>query len=282
VKLQKKVLAIHDISCVGRCSLTVVIPILSALGLETSILPTALLSTHTGGFNNYSFLDLTDEMCSIMHHWASLSLCFDALYSGFIGSSKQILFIEDVFKRYRSHQSIVLVDPAMADHGCLYATYTQDMVNGMKRLCKMADIITPNLTEAAFLLDVPYKERFDLSDIESMLVKLGALGPRQVVITGISNEDGLIGSAAYDKCNHQVTYAFFKSFNGIFYGAGDVFASALLSALIIGRSLKEANDIAGQYVYLAINNTLIENRDRRYGIMFETALPQLISLLLCQ
>lgn len=157
--MQKQVLAIHDLSCVGRCSLTVALPVLSAAGLHVSVLPTALLSTHTGEFTGYTNLDLTQEMAKIYAHFQTLPLRFDGLYSGFLGSWEQLALVEDVFAHYRRADTLLLVDPVMADHGKLYATYTETLARDMGRLCRQADVIVPNLTEAAILLEASYREQ---------------------------------------------------------------------------------------------------------------------------
>jgi pyridoxine kinase len=153
---QKRIAAIHDISCVGRCSLTVALPILSAAGIDTGILPTAVLSTHTGGFENFTYRDLTEDITPIASHWKSLDLKFDALYSGFLGSYEQIDLVSNLFELFKDQDTLILVDPVMADNGEFYSVYSPEMAKGMARLCQKADIIVPNLTEAAFMLDEPY------------------------------------------------------------------------------------------------------------------------------
>ena len=170
--MQKQVLAIHDLSCVGRCSLTVALPVLSACGIHTSALPTALLSTHTGEFTGYTCLDLTEEMRAICAHFATLPLRFDGLYTGFLGSFEQIELVGEVLARYRRKDALTLVDPVMADHGRLYATYTRDMAEGMGELCRLADVIVPNLTEACILLDRPYDPNPDEGTVRDWLEAL--------------------------------------------------------------------------------------------------------------
>lgn len=165
--MQKQVLAIHDLSCVGRCSLTVALPVLSAAGLHVSVLPTALLSTHTGEFTGYTNLDLTQEMAKIYAHFQTLPLRFDGLYSGFLGSWEQLALVEDVFAHYRRADTLLLVDPVMADHGKLYATYTETLARDMGRLCRQADVIVPNLTEAAILLEASYREQPSFPQVEA-------------------------------------------------------------------------------------------------------------------
>ena len=172
--MQKRALAIHDVSCEGRCSLTVALPVLAACGIHTAALPTALLSTHTGVFTGYSCLDLTEEMHRILGHWNSLPLKFDGLYSGFLGSFEQIRLVGDVLHTYRRESGLTLVDPVMADHGRLYATYTKEMAGGMGELCKLADVIVPNVTEACILLNKPYVEHPSEKDVRNLLEALAA------------------------------------------------------------------------------------------------------------
>lgn len=223
---QKRVMAIHDISCVGRCSLTVALPILSAAGLDTAVLPTAVLSTHTGGFEGFTYRDLTSDIRPISRHWQSLGLKFDALYSGFLGSFEQIDLVAELFDTYRTDDNVILVDPVMADNGELYSIYSPEMAQGMAKLCAKADIIVPNLTEAALILDEPYRgENYDQQYIETTLKKLAQTGAKKVVLTGVSLEIGKLGAAAYDSTTEEISYAFCDQVDGYFHGTGDVFAA---------------------------------------------------------
>lgn len=274
---QKKALAIHDISCVGRCSLTVALPILSLGGINTSVLPTALLSTHTGEFPRYTYLDLTDELSKISHHWNGLQLSFDAIYTGFLGSFDQITCIEHLLDTIPA--SVIMVDPVMGDHGRLYTTYTEQMAIGMKRLCQKADIIVPNLTEAAHLLGRPWRDSYTQPEIEDMLQALSKLGPKQVVITGVSFAANEIGAVCYDRQTNSFSYAFAPKYDGIFYGTGDMFASALLAGLMNDFSLIYAMNAAIQFTHLAIKHSLELGQERRYGVCFEKALPYLMKKL---
>ena len=238
---QKRVLAIHDISCVGRCSLTVALPILSAAGLDTGVLPTAVLSTHTGGFTGFTYRDLTEDIAPISQHWQSLGLRFDALYSGYLGSFDQIALVGQLFDDFRTQNNLILVDPVMGDNGQLYPLYSPQMAQGMAQLCGKADIIVPNLTEAAFMLDQPYLgEVYTQAQIEQLLRDLSHLGARQVVLTGVSLKAGQLGAAAYDARTGAITYAFCEKIEGYFHGTGDVFGSALLAALMNGFALDSA------------------------------------------
>lgn len=274
---QKRVAAIHDISGFGKCSLTVALPILSAAGIETSVMPTAVLSTHTGGFTGYTYRDLTDDLRPFAAHWKSLDLHFDALYSGFLGSYEQIAIVSDIFNLFRTPDNLVLVDPVMADGGKLYSIYTPQMASGMARLCEKADIIVPNLTEAAFLLgeefyDGPYEKAY----IEDLLKRLSKLGPKQVVLTGVWFEPELLGAAGYDSRTGRFSYAFSSRIEGMYHGTGDVFGSALLAGLLNGLSLERAMQLAVDFTCGSIRRTWKAGTDVRFGVNFEAGLPQLI------
>lgn len=272
-------LAIHDLSCVGRCSLTVALPVLSAAGLHVSVLPTALLSTHTGEFTGYTNLDLTQEMAKIYAHFQTLPLRFDGLYSGFLGSWEQLALVEDVFAHYRRADTLLLVDPVMADHGKLYATYTETLARDMGRLCRQADVIVPNLTEAAILLEASYREQPSFPQVEAMLRALHKrYGCRQAVITGILR-DGLLGAAAYDAQRDCVFFHGQPPMDHVFYGTGDVLASALLAGLMRGRGLAQATTLAVDFTYQSMLHTLDNGLPLRYGVAFEQALPMLVRSL---
>lgn len=279
VSLQKQVLAIHDLSCVGRCSLTVALPVLSAAGLHVSALPTALLSTHTGEFTGYTYLDLTQEMARIYAHFQTLPLRFDGLYSGFLGCWEQLALVEDVFARYRRADTLLMVDPVMADHGRLYATYTDALAKDMGRLCHRADVIVPNLTEAAILLEESYQARPSFPQVEAMLRALHRrYGCRQAVITGIA-QGGLLGAAAYDAARDQVYFHGQPPLEQVFYGTGDVLASALLAALMRGQPLDRAAALAVDFTYESMLHTLDNGLPLRYGVAFEQAIPTLVRAL---
>ena len=277
---QKRVAAIHDISCVGRCSLTVALPIISAAGFDTSVLPTAVLSTHTGGFENFTYRDLTADIRPISDHWQSLALEFDALYSGFLGSFEQIDLVAQLFHTFQSENTLTLVDPVMADHGELYSIYTPEMAKGMTKLCAKADIIVPNLTEAAFLLDEPYVgEDYDQNYIEELLVRLSQLGSKKVVVTGISFDPAKLGAATYDTETRTFDYAFNDRVADYFHGTGDIFGSTLLSGLLNDFNLRESTQIAVDYTRECILQTVALGQEKRYGVCFERAIPYLIKRL---
>lgn len=277
--MQKQVLAIHDLSCVGRCSLTVALPVLSACGIHTSALPTALLSTHTGEFTGYTCLDLTEEMRAISAHFATLPLRFDGLYTGFLGSFAQIELVGEVLARYRRADGLTLVDPVMADHGRLYATYTREMAEGMGELCRLADVIVPNLTEACILLDRPYDPNPDEGSVRDLLEALATrYGCGQVIVTGVSREEQL-GACGFCAADGSFSYAGAQQLPQVFYGTGDVFASALMGAMLCGKTTAEAAKVAVDFTHLAMLHTLDNGLPLRYGVAFEQAIPWLVSSL---
>lgn len=223
---QKRVAAIHDLSGFGKCSLTVALPILSAAGIETSALPTAILSTHTGGISGYTYRDLTEDMRPVMKHWKSLDIKFDAIYTGFLGSFEQLDIVKEFFDAFRQEDNLILVDPVMGDNGELYTVFTHEFAAGMRMLCQKADIIVPNLTEAALLLDEPFHPGpYTHAYIESLLRKLGALGPQKVVLTGVYFKEDELGAATYDRTTDTIDYVFTQKIPGYYHGTGDVFAS---------------------------------------------------------
>lgn len=274
--MQKRVIAVHDISCVGKCSLTVALPILSAAGIETSILPTAILSTHTGGFTGYTFRDLTADVEPIVNHWESLDLKVDSIYTGYLGSFEQLRLVSELIDRL-GKDALVLIDPVMGDNGKLYAGFTQDFAKGMANLCGKADVIIPNLTEAAYMLDEEYVGTdYDKEYIEGLLKRLSALGPKQVILSGISFEENKLGAAAYDAEAGTIDYYFQDEIPGYYHGTGDVFGSALLAAIMNGKSIKETIKIAVDFTAESIDRTYKAGTDRRFGVDFENSLPDLI------
>lgn len=271
-----RVAAIHDMSGFGRCSLTVAIPILSAMGIQCCPLPTAFLSTHTGGFEGFTFLDMTDEMPKVSAHWKQLGLSFQALYSGFLGSERQIGIVEDFIRDFRASGTVVVVDPVMGDHGRVYQTYTPAMCAGTAHLAAQADVITPNLTEAALLLDIPYE---DLPTGEAgcweIVERLSLEGKRSVVLTGASAEEGETGAVCYDASTGRVEVVETQRVPREFHGTGDVFASVLTGALVQGASLTEAARAAVDFVRLCAERTAAEGLPMREGVDFEPLLGTL-------
>ncbi len=276
---QKKVLAIHDISCVGRCSLTVALPILSCAGLETSVLPTAVLSTHAG-FENFTYRDLTCDITPISNHWKTLDINFNAIYSGFLGSVHQIDLVRNIYLQHKKENTLIMVDPVMADNGKLYKVFDSEMVTGMKKLCQTADIIVPNLTEACFILDKPYNaENYTQEYINNILHELSNLGPKMVVLTGVSFDNNTLGAAIYDKQTDSYSYVYNKKIDGYFHGTGDIFSSTLLSALLNDFTLKDSAQLAVDYTVQCIEKTKSCNIQSEYGVAFELAIPNLVQML---
>ena len=278
--MQKRAIAIHDISCVGRCSLTVALPILSAAGIETSILPTALLSTHTGEFVDYTHFDLSDQLSPIANHLKSLDLTWNAIYTGYLASPTQVAQVENIIKNLKQKNTLIFVDPAFGDHGKMYSLLPEDMPMHMLHLVKQAQTIVPNVTEACLLLNTEYIQTPTKEDIELLCKKLHAQGPLQVIITGIflkGEEDKT--SIAISEKNGDITWIQAPRQNGVFHGTGDVYASFLLSALLNGLSLHDSASLALSLVQESIAYTLKEKRPLRYGVAFETALPNLIYAL---
>lgn len=272
----KKILTIQDISCVGQCSLTVALPILSACGLETCILPSAVLSTHTGGFSGFTFRDLTDDMPAIQAHWQKENIRFKAIYTGYLGSIKQIGYVQNILNTMGDDGCVRIVDPAMADNGRLYSIFDMDYVEAMKPLCGTADILIPNITEAAFLTSSEYRESYDEAYITELCEKLCALGTKTVVMTGVSYREGKTGVAVYTdgKMSH---YEHDKIGKGT-HGTGDIYASAFTGALMNGKDIYEAAKIAADYTVKCIINTQ-DDADHWYGAKFEPALRDLIDML---
>lgn len=277
---QKRVAAIHDISGFGKCSLTVALPIISAAGIETAVVPTAVLSTHTGGFTGYTYRDLTEDLRPFAAHWQSLGLKFDALYSGFLGSFEQIEIVKEYINTFRKDGCIAVVDPAMADNGVMYSLFNMEFAKEMASLCAMADIVVPNITEAAFMLGIEYKQApFTKEYIEGMLRALGDMGPSRVVLTGVSFDDRQIGAASYDKATGEINYALADIIPGYYHGTGDVYASALIAAILNGRSLSDAAGIAVDFVCGSIKRTREAGTDIRFGVNFEEGLVDLVEAI---
>lgn len=272
----KKILTIQDISCVGQCSLTVALPILSACGMETCILPSAVLSTHTAGFSGFTFRDLTDDMPAIQEHWKKENIKFKAIYTGYLGSIKQIGYVRDILKTMGTDDCVRIVDPAMADNGQLYSIFNQDYVEAMKVLCTEADILVPNITEACFLTDEEYKETYDEGYICNLVEKLKALGAKTVVLTGVSYESGKTGVVVYE--NGKMEYYKHDKIAKGSHGTGDIYASAFVGALMNDKSVYEAAKIAADYTVKCIINTQ-GDADHWYGAKFETALGDLMKML---
>ena len=272
----RRVLSVQDISCVGQCSLTVALPILSACGAETCVLPSAVLSTHTGGFSGFTFRDLTEDMPAILAHWQKEGIDFDAIYTGYLGSTKQIDYVKAIFDGVAAEGCVRVVDPAMADHGKLYTGFDMAFVEAMKTLCGKADYLIPNLTEACFLTDTPYTETYDRAYIDTLLEKLLALGCKNVIFTGVSYKQGTTGVVVMENGNYS--YYEHELLPNSCHGTGDIYASAFVGALMRGKTAFDAAKIAADYAVECIRYTgTLENH--WYGAAFEPVLPKLIRSL---
>ena len=280
-KMHKRILAVHDISCIGRCSLTVALPILSAAGIETSVLPTAVLSTHTGNFEGYTFRDLTDDIEPICNHWESLGIKFDAIYTGYLGSVRQIELVEKLINSFSHKETLVMVDPVMGDNGKLYSNLTPDFAEGFRKLSKRADIITPNLTEACLLTGTPYVDTSLMNDGEfdsfcrSTCEKLSEFGAQQTVITGLHRgEDKLCVCGRNNVSGEYFCYEF-PRVNKNYPGTGDLFACVLLGAILDGEDIEKAAHRASDFVRRVMEYSAKFNTPEREGVAFEAFLGEL-------
>ncbi len=271
-----RILTIQDISCVGQCSLTVALPIISACGVEACVLPSAVLSTHTAGFKGYTFHDLTEDMPKIKDHWVKEGLKFGAIYTGYLGSTKQIDYVKDIFNSVGEENCKKIVDPAMADNGRLYPGFDMEFVAAMKTLCAEADYVVPNLTEACFLTDTEYREEYDKAYIDGVVAKLQALGCKNIIFTGISYAKGKTGVLVIED-GVEAYYEHDKQPNSC-HGTGDVYASAFVGALVRGKSAYDAAKIAADYTVACIKETA-KDPDHWYGARFEPVLGKLIEMV---
>lgn len=277
---QKKILTIQDISCTGRCSITVALPILSACGIETAIVPTSILSTHTGGFVGYHHIDLTDHMTEILEHWKTLDLHFDAIYVGFLANAAQVENTLYLIEELRSEDTLIYVDPAMADEGELYSLLPGDFPSAMRRLCEIADVFVPNMTESFLLLGEEYKDGpYSANEISDMVRRLGEINHKKVVMTGVFTDEKKIGAACYDYEQDWYHSHSDSKMPGIYYGTGDVYMSTLIGALMNGHTLSKAMDIACTFVVDCIKRNIAEKSDYRYGVDFENGIGTLLKLI---
>ena len=270
----KNVVTIQDISCCGKCSLTVALPTISAMGLSCAVIPTAVLSTHTGGFTGFTFRDLTDDIPKISDHWSSENIAFDGIYTGYLGSRKQIGMIIDFIERFRG-DGLVFVDPAMADHGKLYTGFDMDFVAAMRELCATADMIVPNLTEASMMLGIEYIEKgYDEGYIHNLLKALCSLGCRRALLTGVSYDSEHQGTVSYDSKTGKFESYFAENIPVQSHGTGDVFASSFFGALMLGHEMSAAMKIAVDFTVASIKATL-DDKSHWYGVKFEKCLSML-------
>ena len=274
----KRILTIQDISCVGQCSLTVALPVISACGVECSVLPSAVLSTHTAGFSGYTFRDLTDDMPLINDHWSKENIKFDAIYTGYLGSTKQIDYVKAIMNSALKDGAKTVVDPAMADGGKLYPGFDMEFVEAMKGLCAGADYIIPNLTEACLLTGVEYKEDYDNAYIETILEKLNALGCKNIVFTGISLDKENFGTGVVVSENGKISAYGHEHLSNSCHGTGDIYASAFVGAFTRGKSAFESAKIAADFCLECIKESA-KDKDHWYGARFEPVLGKLIEMI---
>lgn len=274
----KRVLTIQDISCLGKCSITVALPVISAMGVETTILPTAVLSTHTM-FQNFTVKDLTDQLVPITEHWKKEGIHFDAIYTGYLGSDEEIEIVKKIFADFGGDDTLIFVDPVMADHGKLYPAFDEAYAKHNASLCGAADIIVPNLTEACFMTDTEYREDYDETYIKDLLAKLAALGSKVVVLTGIAFGEGKNGVYGLDTVSGEYFAYENDHIDAAYHGTGDVFSSVSVGGIVRGLSYADAFALAADYTADTIRETL-KNPDKPwYGVDFEATIPELVKML---
>ena len=272
----KRILTIQDISCVGQCSLTVALPILSACGLETAIIPSAVLSTHTAGFSGFTVRDLTDDIPGIEAHWQKENILFDGIYTGYLGSTKQIEYVKHIIKTLVKPGCPSIIDPAMADNGKLYPAFDAQYVEAMKTLAFSADMILPNITEACFLTDMKYRETYDHQYIESLVAKLAQAGSKTIILTGVGYSPDKTGVVVWQ--NDKLSYYEHRKIEKGCHGTGDVYASAFVGALMSGKSVFDSARIAADYTVRCIEFTQ-GDANHWYGVKFEPLLGELIKAI---
>lgn len=273
----KRILTVQDISCLGKCSLTLALPVISAMGIEACPLPTAILSTHTA-FKNFTFHDLTNQIKPITEHWKNEKIHFNAIYTGYLGSKLQIDLMCQLIQDFGGKDVITLVDPCMADNGKLYQGFAPDFPKEMAKLCSMATVITPNMSEACYLLDIPYKANgYNQEYVENIINSLADLGAKKIVLKGINFSNEKIGIVTYDSQDKKCNWYFHKKFPQDFHGTGDLFASAVIGGLVNNMSLENACKLAADFVLESFEKTLEDENYHWYGVNFEKALPFLIN-----
>ena len=273
----KRIVTIQDISCLGKCSLTVALPIISAMGTEAVILPTAVLSTHTM-FCGFTCKDLSDQIDPIADHWAKEGFTFDAIYTGYLASAPQINQMINFFERFGKN-CLKVVDPAMGDNGKLYPAFDAAFAKEMAKLCAKADIVLPNLTEACFMLDLPYTEEPTKEFVYDVLKQLTALGAKKAVLTGVGFDEEHLGAVGYDSEKDEYFEYFNEKIPAKYHGTGDIFSSCLVGGLMAEKSLEEATAIAADFTKEAIRITLADKGEGYYGVHFEQVIPMLVNRL---
>ena len=273
-----KILTIQDVSCFGQCSITVALPVISAFGIETAILPSAVLSTHTSGFTDFTVRDLTEDLPAIRKHWESEGIDFDAIYTGFIASIEQLDYIKDIIDSRLKSDGIVFVDPAMADHGEFYNGFDQEFADKMGELCKLGDFILPNTTEACYILHRPWKEQFTKEEMLDMAKELSQFTKRYVILKGYENDKNEVGMIVLDKKDSSIEIVYNDKIDYVSHGTGDVFASAFVGSTMLGKAPTSAAKIAGEFTKKAIEKT-VGDENHKYGVKFEQVILDLNNLL---
>lgn len=272
----KRVVTIQDVSCIGKCSATVALPLISVMGSECAVIPTAVLSTHTM-FQEFTFRDLTSDISAIAAHWKKENFKFDAIYTGYLGSFEQLNIVSEFIDTFRTDSTAVIIDPVMADNGKLYPGFTPEFAVAMGKLCGKADIIVPNLTEAAFMLEEPYcGSGYDEIWVKDLLKRLAGLGAKNVVLTGISFDPEHLGVMGYNAEKDEYFSYFHRRMNASFHGTGDVFASTMTGAYVQGKSLLDSLKIAADYTVECMDITLKDPDHVIYAVEFEKAIPYLV------
>lgn len=273
-----KILTIQDISCYGQCSITVALPVVSAFGIETAILPSAVLSTHTSGFTDFTVRDLTEDLPEIRKHWEKEGILFDAIYTGFIASIEQLDYIKEIIDSRLKPGGLVFVDPAMADHGEFYNGFDQEFADKMGELCKLGDYVLPNTTEACYILHKPWKEEFTKEEMLEMANELSEFTKRHVILKGDTHKEGQLGMIVLDKEEETCEIVFNDKVDYVSHGTGDVFASAFVGSTMNGKTPTQAAKIAGEFTKRAIEKT-VGDETHTYGVKFEQVIPELYDLL---
>lgn len=272
----KKIVSIQDISCVGKCSQTVALPIISSMGIEVAVLPTSILSTHTA-FNGFTFKNLTDELCKIIKHWKKENFKFDLIYIGYTGSEEVLEFVLNFIDEFKTKDNMVIFDPAMADHGQLYAGISKSIFLKIKEVCKKANIIRLNVTEATLLLGSEYKEKVTVEEGNQIAKAMLKVGGEKVIVTGIEKDDK-IGAIGYDGKNFYSNFE--KKYNKSYHGTGDIFTSVLAGCITKGKTLNEAIKFATKYTTECVRLSYEDKNSDDYGVKFEEAIPYLLKLIL--
>jgi pyridoxine kinase len=274
----KRILTVQDISCLGKCSITIALPVISALGVECVILPTAVLSNHTL-FKSFTVKDLSDQIVPISQQWQSEGVEFDAIYTGYLGSIEQIDMMKDLFRTFgNGDDKLIFVDPVMADNGKLYPAFDMEYARKNTELCSHADIIVPNITEACIMTGTEYREEYDESYVKDLLSKVVKLGARVSVLTGVSLSEGKTGVLGYDKVKDEYCVYQNDKINAIFHGTGDLFSSTMIGEIMHGKDWKDAVRIAADYTAHTIDVTMKDPKKPWYGVNFEETIPYLIAL----